>query len=221
MSAEAISIISENKPGVLRDITKLIADEGGNITFTQEFIIENGRHLGKANIYMEISGLSNFKRVIDEIESMEKVVSASSSPRFKDVYGKRVIIFGGGAQVSEVAKGAISEADRHNIRGEKISIDTIPLVGEESLSKAVKAVKRLHRAKILVLAGALLGGEITKAVKDIQSEGVPVISLENVGSVKKEADVVVSDPTLAGVLAVMAISNEGEFDVSKVRGKKI
>ena len=50
------------------------------------------------------------------------------------IFGKRVIIIGGGAQVGQVAVGAISEADRHNIRGERISVDTIPLVGEEPLA---------------------------------------------------------------------------------------
>ena len=65
------------------------------------------------------------------------------------------IIMGGGAQVGQVAIGAISEADRHNIRGEHISIDTIPLVGEAALAEAVRAVARLPRAKALVLATAL------------------------------------------------------------------
>ena len=54
--------------------------------------------------------------------------------------GKRVIVIGGGAQVGMVAQGAISEADRHNIRGEHISVDTIPLVGEQVLADAVRAV---------------------------------------------------------------------------------
>ena len=47
---------------------------------------------------------------------------------------------GGGAQVGQVAMGAIAEADRHNIRGERISVDTIPLVGEQELAAAVRAV---------------------------------------------------------------------------------
>jgi energy-converting hydrogenase B subunit Q len=47
------------------------------------------------------------------------------------VFGKRIIVVGGGAQVAQVALGAVSEADRHNLRGERISVDTIPLVGEE------------------------------------------------------------------------------------------
>ena len=55
------------------------------------------------------------------------------------IYGKRIIIMGGGAQVGQVALGAITEADRHNIRGEHISVDTIPLVGEKPLAAAVRA----------------------------------------------------------------------------------
>ena len=46
-------------------------------------------------------------------------------------------------------QGAISEADRHNIRGEKISVDTIPLVGEQALAEAVRAASRLPRARVL------------------------------------------------------------------------
>ena len=78
------------------------------------------------------------------------------------IYGKRVIIVGGGAQVGQVAVGAVSEADRHNIRGERISVDTIPLVGEQDLAAAVRAVARLPRARVLVLAGSIMGGTITR-----------------------------------------------------------
>ena len=66
----------------------------------------------------------------------------------QQIYGKRIIIVGGGAQVGQVAIGAISEADRHNIRGEHISVDTIPLVGEQALAEAVRAVSRLARARV-------------------------------------------------------------------------
>ena len=76
------------------------------------------------------------------------------------IYGKRIIIMGGGAQVGQVAIGAVSEADRHNIRGEPFRSNTIPLVGEQALADAVRAVARLPRAKALVLAGSLMGGEI-------------------------------------------------------------
>ena len=137
------------------------------------------------------------------------------------IYGKRVIIVGGGAQVGQVAVGAISEADRHNIRGERISVDTIPLVGEHELANAVRAVARLPRARVLVLAGALMGGAITEAVRELQTHGIIVISLNMVGSVREAADLVVTDPLQAGVMAVMAIADTARFDISKQRRRQV
>ena len=81
----------------------------------------------------------------------------SSSPCFRQAVHTSL---GGGAQVGQVAIGAISEADRHNIRDERISVDTIPLVGELPLADAVRAVGRLPRATALVLAGSLMGDDI-------------------------------------------------------------
>jgi energy-converting hydrogenase B subunit Q len=148
------------------------------------------------------------------------VNSVNTVPTFHEIYGKRVIVVGGGAQVAEVAKGAISEADRHNIRGEKISVDTIPLVGEKEIAEAVRAVARLPRAGILILAGSLMGGEITKAVKEVRKSGIKVISLNMAGSVPDAADLVVSDPIQAGVMAVMAIASTAKFDLSKQKGRR-
>ena len=108
------------------------------------------------------------------------------------IYGKRIIIMGGGAQVGQVAIGAVSEADRHNIRGEHISVDTIPLVGEQKLADAVRAVARLPRAKALVLAGSLMGGDIETAVREVRQQGLVVISLNMAGSVPDAADLVVT-----------------------------
>jgi len=116
--------------------------------------------------------------------------------------------------------GAISEADRHNIRGERISVDTIPLVGEEPLADAVRAVARLPRARVLVLAGALMGGAITDAVAELKRRGVIVISLNMAGSVPDAADLVVTDPLQAGVMAVMAIADTATFDISRQRQRR-
>jgi energy-converting hydrogenase B subunit Q len=133
------------------------------------------------------------------------------------IYGKRIIIMGGGAQVGQVAIGAISEADRHNIRGEHISIDTIPLVGEAALAEAVRAVARLPRAKALVLAGSLMGGEIEQAVRDVREQGLLVVSLNMAGSVPDAADLVVTDPVQAGVMTVMAIADTAKFTIDKLK----
>ena len=136
---------------------------------------------------------------------------------FQTIYGKRIIIMGGGAQVGQVAIGAISEADRHNIRGEHISVDTIPLVGERNLADAVRAVARLPRAKVLVLAGALMGGGIEPAVREVRQRGLLVISLNMAGSVPDAADLVVSDPVQAGVMAVMAVADTATFTVDRLK----
>lgn len=216
---KALSATIKDEPGVLSKIANVIAEKGGNISFTQQFLVKSDELENYAKIYFEIRGIEDIKSTIKELRSKKYVKNVSETSSFSKVFGKRVIIIGGGAQVSEVAKGAISEADRHNIRGEKISVDTIPLVGEKTLSEAIETVEKLHRAEVLVLAGALLGGEIKGAVRSLDK--VKVISLKNVGSVMEEADLVVSDPTLAGVLAVMAVSERGEFNLDRVSGRTI
>jgi energy-converting hydrogenase B subunit Q len=135
----------------------------------------------------------------------------------QQVFGKRVIIIGGGAQVGQVAMGAIVEADRHNIRGEHISVDTIPLVGEQPLADAVRAVPRLPRARALVLAGSLMGGDIETAVREVRATGLLVISLNMAGSVPEAADLVVTDPVQAGVMAVMAVAETAKFTIERLK----
>src|SRR5947207_10399438 len=115
--------------------------------------------------------------LVEELRALPIVREVELVKTLQVIYGKRIIIMGGGAQVGQVAVGAISEADRHNIRGERISVDTIPLVGEPDLAAAVRAVARLPRARVLVLAGALMGGTITDAVREVQQHGIIVISL--------------------------------------------
>jgi len=216
----AILIIAKNEIGVLRDITTKVAEYGGNITYSQSFLIQKGEHTGKAQIYLEIDG-GNFEMMLEEIRKIKTVEIAREEETFEDVFGKRIIVLGGGALVSQVAFGAISEADRHNLRGERISVDTMPIVGEEELASAVRAVGRLHRASALVLAGGLMGGKITEEVKKLKKQGIPVISLKMFGSVPKEADLVVSDPVMAGTLAVMEVSNKAKFDINRVKGKDL
>jgi energy-converting hydrogenase B subunit Q len=83
----------------------------------------------------------------------------------------------------------------------------------------VRAVARLPRARVLVLAGALMGGDVTEAVREVQQSGIIVIALNMVGSVRDAADLVITDPLQAGVMAVMAIADTATFDVSRQRGK--
>jgi len=216
MNELAISIKAVNQPGVLKEITDLTAKCDINIIYTHLFI-EKGNI---ANIYMEFENVKNINELVKNIKKLDAVKEVEEPPSISEIYGKRIIIIGGGAQVAQVAHGAIAEADRHNIRGEHISIDTIPLVGETELSDAVSAVGRLPRIGALVLAGSLMGGKISEAVEEVKKEhDVIVISLNMPGSVTQKADLVVTDPVQAGVMAVMAVAETAIFDIEKLNKK--
>jgi energy-converting hydrogenase B subunit Q len=217
MSNTAITIKSLEKKGVLDEITNLIASYAVNITYTHLFV-EKG-DVGVINL--ELDNNENIETLIKDIEAIEVVQSVEIHGSLNDIYGKRVIIFGGGAQVSQVAMGAITEADRHNIRGERISIDTTPLVGEEDIAEAVEALSRLPRVSALVLAGSLMGGKIVDMVENVKkTHDLIVISLNMPGGVTEIADLVVTDPIQAGVMAVMAIADTAIFDLSKLNKNK-
>jgi len=206
----AILTTVADRPGMLSSLTKVLADHDANITYVD---IHTGTPA--LDIYFEVAlpEGSPIETVLGDLHQVAGVERAEETPSFSRIYGKRIIVMGGGAQVGLVAMGAISEADRHNIRGERISIDTIPLVGEQELASAVRAVARLPRVNMLVLAGSIMGGDITEAVKEVQAKGLRVISLNQAGSVPDVADLVVSDPTQAGVMAVMAVAETAKFDL--------
>ena len=214
--ATGLLVECRDEPGVLYRITEAIFNHGANITY----VAGGARREALADLQLEVSGAPDQTRLIADLESVQGVTKVSVVPTFQAIYGKRVIVIGGGAQVGMVAQGAISEADRHNIRGERISVDTIPLVGEDQLADAVRAVARLHRARALVLAGALMGGDITNAVREIRDAGILVLCTSMAGSVPEAADVVVSDPVEAGVMAVMLIAETAKFSIEHVRGKR-
>jgi energy-converting hydrogenase B subunit Q len=199
--------------GILHRLTGVIAEHQGDILSVE--ILENSRH--DARIYFEIALPSSVAELERDLRALAIVKSVEAVKSFQRIYGKRIIIVGGGAQVGQVAIGAISEADRHNIRGEHISVDTIPLVGEQSLADAVRAVARLPRAKALVLAGSLMGGEIEQAVREVRQSGLLVLSLNMAGSVPEAAYLVVTDPVQAGVMAVMAVADTAKFTVERLK----
>ena len=203
-----------DRTGVLHEMTSVIVKHRGYIHSVE--ILERG---ASSAIYWELHDVDDEDAFIRDMEALDVVHAVERVPSMLEIFGKRIIVIGGGAQVGQVAVGAIAEADRHNIRGEKISIDTIPVVGEANLAATVRAVARLPRVAALVLAGALMGGEITKAVHDVRAKGILVISLNMAGSVPRAADLIVSDPLQAGVMTVMAIAHTARFDIARARGR--
>ncbi len=197
---------------MLFQLTGAIVKHSGDIRSVS--IIEDGPV--ETRIYFELDMPGSAESLIADLQSLDVVRTVTQVVSLQKIYGKRIIIMGGGAQVGQVALGAISEADRHNIRGEHISVDTIPLVGEQALAAAVRACRRLARVRAVVLAGSLMGGDIEAAVKEVRSEGLLVISLNMAGSVPDAADIVVTDPVQAGVMAVMAVADTAKFTIGRL-----
>jgi len=216
MSAYAVLTTVSNQPGILFGLTRVLAAHSANIAYV-DIIPHPDRD---AEIYLEFSIESEIAQVVEEMSRVDGVSQVQVTQSLSKIYGKRVVIMGGGAQVGQVALGAISEADRHNIRGERISVDTIPLVGEDALASAVRAVIRLPRVRLLVLAGSIMGGEISRAVEEVRQKGLFVISLNMAGSVPDVADLVVSDPVQAGVMAVMAVAETAKFDIVRQQKRR-
>ena len=216
----AVRIIVENRKGVLRDISTVVAQHDANVLMIHQECFDTGPFQGMAELYIEFEDGKDPEGMFRELQNLPAVHDVKPYEPFSHIYGTRVIIIGGGAQVAQVALGAVNEADRHYIRGERISVDTIPLVGEKSVAKAVDAVARLPRAAILVLAGSLMGGEISHAVDRVRDAGIPVIALKMAGSVPEHADLVVTDPIQAGVFAVMHVSKAAVFDIRRVKGRE-
>lgn len=213
MGSVGLLVRAATGPGILHQISGVIADQRGDITSVEI----TGAATGDARVYFEVDLPNEPEPLLRALRALAVVRDVSQVATMQAIYGKRIIIMGGGAQVGQVAIGAISEADRHNIRGERISVDTIPLVGERPLADAVRAVARLPRAAALVLAGALMGGEIERAVRDVRAQGLLVVSLNMAGSVPEAADLVVTDPVQAGVMTVMAVADTAKFTVDRLQ----
>lgn len=216
MSQERIGAVITvvNARGVLHELTGIIAAHEGNILSVEMLASSDP---AESRIYFEIEMDRPPAGLLVDLGALPAVKAVASEKSLQKIYGKRIIIMGGGAQVGQVAIGAIMEADRHNIRGEHISVDTIPLVGEQALADAVRAVPRLPRARALVLAGSLMGGEIERAVREVRAQGLLVVSLNMAGSVPEAADLVVTDPVQAGVMTVMAVADTAKFAIDRLK----
>ena len=219
--AVALRVDLVDRPEAIAALAQRVAVAGGRVRTLSTVRRVAARDGGEpsAEVEVEVEGLAeaDLAALLEEVEDVRKV---HPTRVLEGIFGKRIIVIGGGAQVAQVALGAVSEADRHNLRGERISVDTIALVGESEIAAAVRAVADLPRARLLVLAGSIMGGDISVAADEIRAVGIPIISLNMVGSITEHVDLVVSDPVQAGTMAVMAIADTAAFDLDRQRGRK-
>jgi len=217
-NAAAVRLDVLESPEGVAAIVVRITERGGRIrTIATVRALETDPP--QSEIEVEVDGLTP-DELLDALDGLPEVQAIRRTRALGSIFGKRVIVVGGGAQVAQVALGAVSEADRHNLRGERISVDTIPLVGEANIAAAVRAVADLPRARLLVLAGSIMGGDISVAADELRAVGVPIIALNMVGSITEHVDLVVSDPVQAGTMAVMAIADTASFDLVRQRGRR-
>ena len=217
----AVHVLLDDGPTAIPVLAERIARAGGSIrTLSTVRRIEaaDGRPT-RAELELEVEGIEE-EALVRAIHDAPGLRAQRLTRALGRVFGKRIIVIGGGAQVAQVALGAVSEADRHNLRGERISVDTIPLVGEMDVAAAVRAVADLPRARLLVLAGSIMGGDISRAAEELRAAGIPIIALNMVGSITEHVDLVVSDPVQAGTMAVMAIADTARFDLTRQRGRR-
>jgi len=217
-NAAAVRIDVLEEPSAIAAIVGRLADRGGRVR-TVATVRSLETDPAQAEIEVEVDGLTE-DELVDALDGLPDIQAIRRTRALGSIFGKRVIVVGGGAQVAQVALGAVSEADRHNLRGERISVDTIPLVGEANIAAAVRAVADLPRARLLVLAGSIMGGDMSAAADELRAVGVPIIALNMVGSITDHVDLVVSDPVQAGTMAVMAIADTATFDLVRQRGRR-
>src|SRR2546430_3210739 len=130
--AEAIGLLVEcrDEPGVLHRITEVILRHNANIGY-----VAGGARGGPvAEIQLEVSGAFELDRLTSELEAVPGVTKVTAVPTFQAIYGKRVIVIGGGAQGGVVAAGPLSQADRHHIRRAGNFGAPTPPLGEETLA---------------------------------------------------------------------------------------
>ncbi len=211
---DAINIKILDKSGVLGKITDCIDKNNANIIHTHLYL--ESKDYGY--IFIELNKVENLDDLIIQIENIEEVVQVNKSQSMDEVWGKRVIIMGNDRKLSQVAIGAITEADRHNLRGERISVDTIPIEDEDNFVEAIKALGSLPRVGVLVLASPLMNDKFVSLIKSLQVNcKVKVISVNIFDSIYNYADLIVKDPVQAGVMAVMSIANTSKFDISRLK----
>jgi energy-converting hydrogenase B subunit Q len=214
----ALRVELTDEPEAIPAIATSVAQAGGRIR-TLSVVRRTEGSPPLAEIELEVEGLTE-DQALASLRGAQPVADVQLTRELGLVFGKRIIVVGGGAQVAQVALGAVSEADRHNLRGERISVDTIALVGEAEIAAAVRAVADLPRARLLVLAGSIMGGDISVAADELRAVGIPIIALNMVGSITDHVDLVVSDPVQAGTMAVMAVAETATFDLERQRGRR-
>src|SRR5262245_8157001 len=114
MPAYAVLTTVANQPGILFGLTRVLLEHQANVSTVDI----NPRDDQSAEIYLEFAADAPIEPIVEDLRQVTGVSGVELTPSFAKIYGKRIIIMGGGAQVGQVALGEMTEGGGHNVRGE-------------------------------------------------------------------------------------------------------
>ena len=109
MSAHAIFITAFDRPGMMSALTRVLADHDANITHID---IHPGSPT--SGIYFEVTIPDDRSHsVLDDLKAVAGVERVEETPSSAKIYGKRIIVMGGGAGATKHVR-----TDHHRRPGE-------------------------------------------------------------------------------------------------------
>src|SRR5262245_60762189 len=106
MATHALSITVDDRPGMLFEVTQALTARAADIRHVAIL-----RHPSHAELLFECELPSAADPLLGRLRALDGVRTVTLEPPMATIYGKRIIIMGGGAQVGQVALGAVAEAD--------------------------------------------------------------------------------------------------------------
>src|ERR671921_943181 len=109
----ALMVRAIDEPGALHALTRVILEHQANITYVD---IAERREDG-STVYFELEDVSDEAAagvLMSDLEAIKIVQAVERAPSFQKVYGKRIIVIGGGAQVGQGVGRAGAEGGPHN-----------------------------------------------------------------------------------------------------------
>src|SRR5438309_10829700 len=90
-SSLALQVVTHDVPGALYRVSEVIYRHGANITYIATSDV--------AETQIELERVADADALIADLQALDLVHAALRVPSFHAVFGKRVIVMGGGAQV--------------------------------------------------------------------------------------------------------------------------
>ena len=114
----AIRLDHVDGPNAMASIAAAIAGAGGRLrtmSTVRRIPADAAVKEPMAEVEIEVEGLAE-EALVAVLGALDVVTTVRVTRALERIFGKRIIVIGGGAQVAQVALGAVSEADRHNLR---------------------------------------------------------------------------------------------------------